>query len=82
MGPLLVYTLVVTGYVIVVEGGLAFLGLSVPSPAPSWGGMIAAGRDVLEEAPHVAIIPMVAMFLTVLAVNIIGDKLRERYERS
>lgn len=82
MGPLLAYTLVVTGYVIVIEGGLAFLGLSVPSPAPSWGGMIAAGRDVLEEAPHVALIPMATMFLTVLAVNLLGDKLRGRYERS
>jgi len=82
MGPLLAYSLVVTGYVIVVEGGLAFLGLSVPSPAPSWGGMIAAGRDVLEEAPHVAIIPMAVMFLTVLAVNLLGDRLRGRYERS
>lgn len=82
MGPLLAYTLVVSGYVIVIEGGLAFLGLSVPSPAPSWGGMIAAGRDVLEEAPHVAIIPMVTMFLTVLAVNLLGDRLRGRYERS
>ncbi|NVO00147.1 MAG: ABC transporter permease [Geobacteraceae bacterium] len=82
MGPLLAYTLVVTGYVIVVEGGLAFLGLSVPSPAPSWGGMIAAGRDVLEEAPHVVIFPMATMFLTVLAVNLLGDRLRGRYERS
>jgi len=82
MGPLLAYTLVVTGYVIVVEGGLAFLGLSVPSPAPSWGGMIATGRDVLEEAPHVAIIPMATMFLTVLAVNLLGDRLGRRYDRS
>ena len=81
MGPLLAYTLVVTGYVIVVEGALAFLGLSVPSPTPSLGGMIAAGRDVLEEAPHVAIIPMVTMFMTVLAVNLLGDRVRERYER-
>jgi peptide/nickel transport system permease protein len=81
-GPLLAYTLVVAGYVIVIEGGLAFLGLSVPSPAPSWGGMIATGRDVLEEAPHVAIIPMATMFLTVLAVNLLGDRLGRRYERS
>ena len=80
MGPLLAYTLVVTGYVIVVEGGLAFLGLSVPSPAPSWGGMIAAGRDVLEQTPHVALIPIVTMFLTVLSINVVGDRLRGRYE--
>ena len=44
--------------------------------------MIASGRDVLEEAPHVAIIPMATMFLTVLAINLLGDRLRGRYERS
>lgn len=82
VGPLLAYTLVVAGFVIIAEGGLGFLGLSVPSPTPSWGGMIASGRDVLEQAPHVAMIPMTAMFLTVLSVNVIGDRVRGRYERS
>lgn len=82
VGPLLAYTLIVAGFVIIAEGGLGFLGLSVPSPTPSWGGMIAAGRDGLEQTPHVAMIPMAAMFLTVLSVNVIGDRLRGRYERS
>ena len=72
------YTLVVAGFVIVAEGGLGFLGLSVPSPTPSWGGMIAAGRDVLEQTPHVAMIPTVVMFLTVLSINVIGDRLRRQ----
>jgi peptide/nickel transport system permease protein len=80
LGPLLAYTLVVAGFVIVAEGGLGFLGLSVPSPTPSWGGMIAAGRDVLEQTPHVAMIPTTVMFLTVLSVNVIGDRLRWRYD--
>lgn len=81
LGPLMAYTLVVAGFVIVAEGGLGFLGLSVPSPTPSWGGMIAAGRDVLEQAPHVVMIPTAVMFLTVLSVNVIGDRLRGRYDR-
>lgn len=81
LGSLLSYSLVVSGFVIIAEGGLGFLGLSVPAPTPSWGGMIAAGREVLEPAPHVALIPMAAMFLTVLAVNVVGDRLRGRYER-
>ena len=80
--PLLSYTLVVTGFVIIAEGGLGFLGLSVPSPTPSWGGMIAAGRDVLDQSPHVALIPLVLMYVTVLAVNVIGDRVRRRYDRS
>lgn len=79
---LLSYALVVSGFVIIAEGGLGFLGLSVPSPTPSWGGMIAAGRDVLDQSPHVALIPLVVMFLTVLAVNVIGDRVRRPYDRS
>ncbi len=74
--PMVAYALLVMGYVIVAEGGLGFLGLSVPAPAPSWGGMIAEGREVLERAPHVSMIPAAAMFLTVLSVNLIGDGLR------
>lgn len=80
LGSLMAYTLVVAGYVIVAEGSLGFLGLSVPSPTPSWGGMIAAGRDVLEQTPHVSMIPMLVMFLTVVSVNVIGDGLRGRYD--
>jgi peptide/nickel transport system permease protein len=60
----------------VIEGALSFLGLGVPSPTPSWGGMIAEGREVLEEAPHVSMIPSFVMFLTVLSFNLIGDSLR------
>lgn len=82
VGPLSAYTLIVAGFVIIAEGGLGFLGLSVPSPTPSWGGMIASGRDVLEQTPHVAMIPMAVMFLTVLSVNLVGDRLRGRYERN
>ena len=74
--PMLVYMLVMVGLVIVAEGSLGFLGLSVSSPMPSWGGMIAAGRDVLAEHPHVSLIPVTVMFLTVLAVNLIGDRMR------
>jgi peptide/nickel transport system permease protein len=74
--PLLVYALLATGLVIIAEGSLGFLGLSVPSPTPSWGGMISEGRDVLDEAPHVCMIPTAVMFLTILSVNLIGDKLR------
>ena len=66
----------VVAFMIVIEGALSFLGLGVPSPTPSWGGMIAEGREVLEEAPHVSMIPSFVMFLTVLSFNLIGDSLR------
>lgn len=75
--PMLVYALLAMGLVIVAEGMLGFLGLSVPSPMPSWGGMIAEGREVLDEAPHISIIPASVMFLTILSANLIGDRLRD-----
>jgi len=78
--PLLIYMLLVVGYVIIAEGGLGFLGLSIPSPTPSWGGMMAEGREVLDQSPHVSMIPTGVMFLTVLSVNLIGDRLRSRFE--
>ncbi len=74
--PLSVYALLVVAYMIILEGGLGFLGLSVPAPTPSWGGMIAEGYGVLQEAPHVSLIPMLAMFLTILSFNLLGDRLR------
>lgn len=76
IAPLVVYGLIVVSYMIVAEGALSYLGLSVPSPVPSWGGMIAEGREVLGQAAHVSLIPAAVMFMTVLAFNLIGDTLR------
>lgn len=74
--PMSVYALMVVAYMIMAEGILSFLGLGVPPPTPSWGGMIAEGKEVLDEAPHVSMIPAFVMFLTVLSFNLIGDALR------
>ena len=67
------YALTHVAVAIATEGGLSFLGLSVPPPAASWGALIALGRPVLAEAPHVALVPAAVMFLTVLSLNVIGD---------
>jgi len=74
--PLFVYALLVVSYMIVAEGALSFLGLGVLPPTPSWGGMIAEGKEVLDEAPHISLIPALILFLTVLSFNIIGDSLK------
>ena len=73
---LLVYALIVVSYMIVAEGVLSYLGLSVPSPMPSWGGMIAEGREVLGTAAHVSLIPAAVMFMTIFSFNLIGDTFR------
>jgi len=76
--PVLAFALVAVATAIVVEGALSFLGLSVPSPAPSWGGMIAEGREHLQETPHISFAGAGVMFLTVLAFNLVGDTMRSR----
>lgn len=76
--PVIAYALVAVATAIVAEGALSFLGLSVPSPHPSWGGTISEGREQLEEAPHISLIPAAVLFLTVLSFNLVGDTLRRR----
>jgi peptide/nickel transport system permease protein len=76
--PLSAFALVVTAVAIVAEAGLAFLGLSIERPKPSWGSLIDDGRKLLVSKGvwHVSFIPIICMFLTVLSINLIGDRLR------
>jgi len=76
-----IYGLLVVAFMIMAEGALSFLGLGIPSPTPSWGGMIAEGKEVLDESPHVSMIPAAIMFMTVISFNLIGDSLRSYFER-
>jgi peptide/nickel transport system permease protein len=62
---------------ILTEAGLSFLGAGVQPPSPSWGTLIADGQDRIQTAPWLAIIPGIAIVLTVLALNIFGDGLRD-----
>ncbi len=65
------------GTVILLEAGLSFLGLGLRPPTPTWGNMILEGRSLLFAAPWVALAPGVALTLTVLAFNLLGDALRD-----
>jgi peptide/nickel transport system permease protein len=69
------------GIVIVLEGALSFLGLGIPAPAPSWGNMIAQGEGILSAAPKFTMLPSAALFITVIAFNLLGESLRARGER-
>ncbi len=77
--PLIVQASLGMAGAVLAEATLSFLGLGVPPPAPSWGVMLEEGRDLstLSTAPHALIIPGIAIALTVLAFNFIGDGLRE-----
>ena len=64
------------GIAIIVEAILSFVGLSVSSDTPTWGGMIAEGRMVIHQAPWIMAFPMLALLVTVLALNMLGDGLK------
>lgn len=74
--PLLVAATLGVGQVIVAEAGLAFLGLGLAPPAASWGGILRDGRDVLGTAWWMSVFPGLALAVTVLAINVLGDRLR------
>jgi peptide/nickel transport system permease protein len=74
---LLVVTAMNTAGVILLEAGLSYLGIGVPPPAPSWGSLIADGQPYFIVAPHIVIVPGVAIALTVLAFNLLGQGLQE-----
>ena len=68
------------GYVIVLEAALSFLGVGIPPPTPSWGVMEADGRGLIEQAWWVSILPGIAILVTVLSLNILGDWVRDRLD--
>ena len=68
------------GQVILLEAGLSFLGVGIPRPTPAWGLMVADGRDLIVRAWWVAFFPGMAILLTVLSMNLLGDWLRDRLD--
>ncbi|MCB0106990.1 MAG: ABC transporter permease subunit, partial [Caldilineaceae bacterium] len=75
--PVIVFATLYMANAILLEAALSFLGLGVQPPQPSWGLMVASGRDFLRVAPHVATIPGVAIMLAVLGFNLLGDGLHD-----
>jgi ABC-type dipeptide/oligopeptide/nickel transport system permease subunit len=65
------------GGAILAEAGLSFLGLGAQPPEPSWGSMLSAGRDYLLQAPWLSVYPGLAIFLTVMGFNLLGDGIRD-----
>jgi peptide/nickel transport system permease protein len=78
--PVIVAAALGIGNAIMLEAGLSFLGLGVQPPTPSWGNLIASGRDTLVNAPWVATAPGVALVLVVLAATLLGDAVRDRLD--
>ncbi len=73
------FALLGMGITMILEGALSFIGLGVPPPAPSWGNMIAQGQSTLSAQPRYVFLPSAALFITVVAFNLLGDGLRARW---
>jgi peptide/nickel transport system permease protein len=78
LAPAIVAIALGVGSAVLLESGLSFLGLGIQPPAPSWGNMIADGRELIVLAPWIALAPGIALILTVLSCTLLGDALRDR----
>jgi peptide/nickel transport system permease protein len=76
-GPLIVATTLAMGHVILFESALSFLGLGIQPPTPSWGNMLTGAQELIWQAPMLAVYPGLAIFITVVSVNFIGDALQD-----
>ena len=77
---ILVLATLQVGFVIVLEASLSFIGVGIPPPTPSWGVMVADGRGLIEQAWWISILPGVAILVTVISLNILGDWVRDRLD--
>jgi len=79
MPNIVTFSLLGLGIIIILEGALDFLGWGIPPPKPSWGNMIANGQQILSAQPEYVLIPSITLLITVAALNMLGDALRERW---
>ncbi|MFO8059229.1 MAG: ABC transporter permease [Bacillota bacterium] len=77
LSPIIVYFTLSVATSILTAAGMGFLGLGVQPPTPEWGAMASVGRQYLRDAPHVILFPGLAIFTTVLSINVVGDVLRD-----
>jgi peptide/nickel transport system permease protein len=79
MPNIVTFSLLGLGIIIILEGALDFLGYGIQRPKPSWGNMISNGQQILSVQPEYVLIPSIALLITVAALNMLGDALRERW---
>jgi ABC-type dipeptide/oligopeptide/nickel transport system permease subunit len=80
LGPIIVQATFAIPAAVLFEAFLSFLGLGLPSPTPSWGAMAADGYHGMDFAPHIVLAPTIALSLTLMAFNWVGDGLRDAFD--
>jgi ABC-type dipeptide/oligopeptide/nickel transport system permease subunit len=76
IGPLIVYAMVLVGFMILVAAGLSFFGLGASPPTADWGSMVNTGKGTISTTPHVVLMPSIMIVIVALAFNFVGDGLR------
>ena len=77
LSPIIVQVTLSIGTTIIAASSLSFLGIGIPSPAPEWGAMLSEGRNYIRNSAYICVIPGLAIMFTVLALNLLGDGLRD-----
>jgi len=77
MSPIIVAATLDVGWMIIAASGMSFLGLGAQPPMAEWGVMLSDGKDFLRVAPHISLLPGLAIFIVVLSLNLLGDGLRD-----
>lgn len=77
LSPIIVQITLSIGTTIIAASSLSFLGIGIPSPAPEWGAMLSEGRNFIRNSSYICVIPGLAIMFTVLALNLLGDGLRD-----
>ena len=77
MAPIIVQATLGVAYAIINAAGLSFIGLGLEPPTPEWGAMLSGGRAYIRDYPHMTLFPGLAIVLTILALNLLGDGLRD-----
>ena len=77
MGPIIIQATMGVGRMILPAAGMSFIGMGVQPPLPEWGSMLAEGRDFMRYSPYITLFPGLAIILTSLALNLLGDGLRD-----
>ena len=77
LSPIIVQATLRVATAILSTASLSFISLGIQAPAPEWGAMLASGRAYIRDAPHIVIIPGLLIMITILALNLLGDGLRD-----
>lgn len=80
IAPIIVLATALFGWALLSESSLSFLGLGVPPPASSWGGMLSDSRNYFGQAPWLAIVPGISISISLLGINLFGDALRDQFD--